>query len=135
MRYSFFIRASKFLMKLNDFIFRRFSPQNIILFSFRMKHSYLLTFRLTPDVNNRGYFIKEWGYLIKWSFIGEIEYSNKALEEYKVTYPDEITLRHGCSPVYLLPIFRTAFLKKTSWWLLLEHTITSKFVLIKRFRW
>ena len=31
----------------------------------------------------------------------------------------EITLRHGCSPVYLLHIFRTRFLKNTSGWLLL----------------
>ena len=31
----------------------------------------------------------------------------------------EIALRHGCSPVILLHIFRTLFLKNTSWWLLL----------------
>ena len=31
----------------------------------------------------------------------------------------EITLWHGCSPVNLLHIFRTAFLKNTSVWLLL----------------
>ena len=31
----------------------------------------------------------------------------------------EITLRHGCSPVNLLNIFRTPFLKNTSRWLLL----------------
>ena len=31
----------------------------------------------------------------------------------------EITLRHGCSPVNLLYIFRTPFLKNTSGWLLL----------------
>ena len=32
----------------------------------------------------------------------------------------EITLRHGCSPVNLLHIFRTLFLKNTSRWLLLK---------------
>ena len=32
----------------------------------------------------------------------------------------EITLRHGCSPVNLLHIFRTAFTKKTSGRLLLK---------------
>ena len=32
----------------------------------------------------------------------------------------EITLRHGCSPVNLLHIFRTAFVKKTSERLLLN---------------
>ena len=32
----------------------------------------------------------------------------------------EITLRHGCSPVNLLHIFRTPFLKNTSGWLLLS---------------
>ena len=32
----------------------------------------------------------------------------------------EITLRHGCSPVNLLHIFRTPFLKNTSGWLLLN---------------
>ena len=32
-----------------------------------------------------------------------------------------IALQHGCSPVNLLHIFRTPFLKNTSEWLLLEH--------------
>ena len=32
----------------------------------------------------------------------------------------EIVFRHGCSPVNLLQIFRTAFLKNTSGWLLLN---------------
>ena len=32
----------------------------------------------------------------------------------------EIALRHGCSPVNLLHIFRTPFLKNTSGWLLLN---------------
>ena len=32
----------------------------------------------------------------------------------------EITLRHGCSPVNLLHIFRTLFSKNTSKWLQLE---------------
>ena len=35
----------------------------------------------------------------------------------------EITLRHGCSPVNLLHIFRTAFLKNTSGRLLLEKDV------------
>ena len=34
----------------------------------------------------------------------------------------EITLRHGCSPVNLLHIFRTPFSKNTSGWLLLKNT-------------
>ena len=33
----------------------------------------------------------------------------------------EVTLRHGCSPVNLLHIFRTPFLKNTSGWLLLTE--------------
>ena len=33
----------------------------------------------------------------------------------------EITLRHGCSPVNLLHIFGTPFLKNNSGWLLLKH--------------
>ena len=32
----------------------------------------------------------------------------------------EITIQHGCSPVYLLSIFRTPFFKNTSGWLLLN---------------
>ena len=32
----------------------------------------------------------------------------------------EITLRHGCSPVNLLHVFRAPFLKNTSGWLLLK---------------
>ena len=35
----------------------------------------------------------------------------------------EITLRHGCSPVNLLHIFRTPFLKSTSEWLLLRSSV------------
>ena len=34
----------------------------------------------------------------------------------------EITLRHGCSPVNLMHIFRTPFHRNTSWWLLLPFT-------------
>ena len=34
----------------------------------------------------------------------------------------EMTLRHGCSPVNLLHIFRTPFPKNTSWWLPLVFT-------------
>ena len=32
----------------------------------------------------------------------------------------EIALRHGCSPVNLLHIFRTPFPRNTTWWLLLN---------------
>ena len=32
----------------------------------------------------------------------------------------EISLRHGCSPVSLLHVFRTPFPKNTSGWLLLD---------------
>ena len=32
----------------------------------------------------------------------------------------EIALRHGCSPVHLLHIFRTHFRRNTSGWLLLQ---------------
>ena len=35
----------------------------------------------------------------------------------------EITLRHGCSPVNLLHIFRTSFLRKTFGWLLLSNVL------------
>ena len=35
----------------------------------------------------------------------------------------EIALPHGCSPVNLLPFFRTPFLKNTSGWLLLKYVL------------
>ena len=35
----------------------------------------------------------------------------------------EIALRHGCSPVNLLHVFRTSFPRSTSWWLLLKTII------------
>ena len=41
----------------------------------------------------------------------------------------EITLRHGCSPVNLLYIFRIPFLKNTSGWLLLRHSKSISFSL------
>ena len=37
----------------------------------------------------------------------------------------EIILRHGCSPVNLLHIFRTPFIKNISGWLLLNDEVTS----------
>ena len=36
---------------------------------------------------------------------------------------NEIALRHGCSPVNLLHIFRTPFPKNTSGWLLLKLAV------------
>ena len=36
----------------------------------------------------------------------------------------EITLRHGCSPVNLLHIFKTTFARNTSGWLLLDIDLT-----------
>ena len=49
----------------------------------------------------------------------------------------QITLRHGCSPVNLLHIFRTPFLKNTSEWLLptlgdLSLVIFMNCILIKK---
>ena len=38
----------------------------------------------------------------------------------------EIALRHGCSPVNLLYIFRTPFSRKTSGWLLLKMCLPEK---------
>ena len=38
----------------------------------------------------------------------------------------EITLRHGCSPVNLLHIFRTPFLKNTSGWLLVNYLLSRR---------
>ena len=40
----------------------------------------------------------------------------------------EITLRHGCSPVNLLHIFRTPFSKNTSGWLFLAIWIRNQFL-------
>ena len=41
----------------------------------------------------------------------------------------EITLRHRCSPVNLLHIFRRAFTENASGWLLLEHLQSRNFIL------
>ena len=38
----------------------------------------------------------------------------------------EIALRHGCSPVDLLHIFRTPFPRNSSGWLLLESSLSSR---------
>ena len=37
----------------------------------------------------------------------------------------EIALRHGCSPVNLLHVFKTLFSKNTSGWLLLNKSISN----------
>ena len=39
----------------------------------------------------------------------------------------EIILRHGCSPVKMMHIFRTPFLRNTSWWLLLSLVLVVRF--------
>ena len=49
-----------------------------------VKHSYLLTSKITPNSNNWGYFIKGRGNFINGWFIGDMEYFNIILEEYKV---------------------------------------------------
>ena len=41
----------------------------------------------------------------------------------------EIALRYGCSPINLLHIFRTSFLKNTSGWLLMVILVCKKHVL------
>ena len=43
----------------------------------------------------------------------------------------EITPRHGCSPVNLLHIFRTPFIKNTSGWLL-PHLIIGTYSYLKK---
>ena len=47
----------------------------------------------------------------------------------------EITLRHGCSPVNLLYIFRTPFYKNTSGELLLNKTFISASISINNAGW
>ena len=48
----FFTRTSKFSLRINVFIFEGFQPQNgLIFFLFSMKHSYLLTTKITPYFN------------------------------------------------------------------------------------
>ena len=45
----------------------------------------------------------------------------------------KFTLRHGCSPVNLLHIFRTLFLKNTSGWLLLKDLYQTLEKFLKNF--
>ena len=56
-----------------------------------MKHFYLLTVKLTLDVNNWRYFVEEWKYFINGWFIGNLEYLNTCLEQYTVVYPDGVS--------------------------------------------
>ena len=104
--YTFHTRTSKILMRLNILVFRRFQSQNVILFSFSMKHSYPLMTTITPDVNNWRYFMKGWGDFINWWLIGDKEYFNTTLEEYKVTYLMEHSIT---SQKMTLTVFMTFF--------------------------
>ena len=45
------------------------------------------------------------------------------------------TLRHGCSPVNLLHIFRTPFTNNTSGWLLLSHSFAVESTVVIRISW
>ena len=47
----------------------------------------------------------------------------------------EITLRRGCSPLSLLDIFRTFFLKNTSWWLLLNDCFWRRLDIFTYLEW
>ena len=55
-----FIRISNILMRSNviavvafvGFFFEGFRPQNVLIFLFSMKDSYLLIAKITPGVNN-----------------------------------------------------------------------------------
>ena len=49
-----------------------------------------------------------------------------------VIYFIEITLQHGCSPVKLLHIFRTPFIKNTSGWLLFQCVYEVHSLLVTR---
>ena len=52
-------------MRLNVF-FQGFQPQSVlIVFLLSMKHSYLLTAKNTPDVNNSLYFYMVWKELLR----------------------------------------------------------------------
>ena len=50
--HAFFIRTSKTSIMLNVRFYEGLQLQNVIMFLFSIKHSYLLTVKTTPDVNN-----------------------------------------------------------------------------------
>ena len=50
--YAFSIRTSKVFMRPNVGFSERLQPQNVIIYLFSMKYSYLLTMKTTSDVNN-----------------------------------------------------------------------------------
>ena len=52
-----------------------------------------------------------------WKYAANLQENTHAEVRFQSNFI-EITLRHGCSPVNLLHIFRTAFLKNTNEWLL-----------------
>ena len=61
---AFFIRTSKNLMRLSAF-FEGLQLQNVlIMFLFPRKHSYLLTAKITPDVNKSNF------YMVRKSYCG-----------------------------------------------------------------
>ena len=69
-----FQKNQRNLIRLNVIIFRRF--QNVLaLFLFIMKHSWQLTIKSIPGINNWGYFIKGWGHFINRWFIWGINTS------------------------------------------------------------
>ena len=58
---------------------------------------------------------------VLWKYAANLQENTHAKVQFQQSYNFiEIALRHGCSPVNLLHIFRTPFLKNTSGWLLLH---------------
>ena len=75
----FFIRTSKNLIRFDTI---KAQPQNVLIFFLSsLKPSYLSTSKITPYVDNS----------LNLGDIGEIDYYNTTLKEYKVKYPDGIS--------------------------------------------
>ena len=84
---------------------------NPILFLFSIiKHCYLLASKITPCVNNWGFFTKRWGHFInRWSS-GDIDYFNTSLQEY--LYLDYIPRRNHQIIIIWISVFELHRLKK-----------------------
>ena len=83
----------------------------------------LHTFRTNFSRNiSRWLLLKKDFFVIFWSSF--LEHTYRSAISIKLLYNViEIALRHGCSPVNLLCIFRRSFSKDTSGWLLLYLTL------------
>ena len=107
------INMAKDFLRFKQLFYTTFKVYNIIRLSSRIS-LFLCFLQVVKSRSNQSEVFLGKGVLKIYS-----KFTGKTHIEVQSNFID-ITLRHGCSPVNLLHIFRTPFYKNTSGWVLLD---------------